>query len=166
MTEKLDPLTAATLSYSATPMVLYRDDPGRAAHSRNYVSLGPLLVNRGGHYQYFIWLGIWNTNQTLGIDERRNGFDSVVLFVDGEPMALDLAGWNPAAIGASEPVYPQPVASALDAYYPVTADQIRLIATSADVHLRTTGSAPRTFEPWDNQAAARAGFLNFMQHYR
>jgi len=163
--EKLDPLTAATLSYSSTPMILYRDDPGRAAHAKNFVSLGPLLVNRGGHYEYFIWLGIWNTNQTPDLDERRDGFDSIVLFVDGEPLALDVAGWTPAAIGASEPVYAQPVGSALDAYYRVTADQIRLLAYSSDVQLRTGGALPRAYEPWDNQAAARQGMQRFLQQY-
>jgi hypothetical protein len=161
--EKMDPLTAATLVYSSIPMVLYRDDPGRAAHARNFVSLGPLLVNRSGNYQYFLWLGIWNTNQTPDIEERRDGFDSIVLFVDGEPLPLDLAGWTPEAIGASEPVYAKPVASSLDAYYRVTADQIRLLANSSDVQLRTTGRLPRSFEPWDDQAAARASLQRFLQ---
>ena len=161
--EKLDPLTAVTLSYSSTPMVLYRDDPGRAAHAKNFVSLGPLLVNRSGHYEYFIWLGIWNTNQTSDIDERRDGFDSIVLFVDGEPLALEIAGWTPEAIGASEPIYAPPVASALNAYYRVTADQIRLLAYSSDVQLRTSGALPRQFEPWDDQSAARQGLQRFLQ---
>jgi len=164
--EKLDPLTSATLAYSSTPMVLYRDDPGQAAHARNFVSIGPLLVNRSGDYRYFLWLGIWNTNQTPSIDERRDGFDSIVLFVDGEPLALDIAGWTPEAIGASEPVYPQPVASALDAYYRVTADQIRLLAAAADIQLQTTGFASRSFIPWDNQAAARQSMQRFVELYR
>lgn len=161
--EKMDPLTAATLMYSAIPMVLYRDDPGRAAHAKNFVSLGPLLVNRSGNYQYYLWLGIWNTNQAPDIDERRDGFDSVVLFVDGEPLPLELSGWTPESIGASEPVYAQPVASSLDAYYRVTADQIRLLANARDVQLRTSGRVPRSFEPWDDQAAARASLQRFLQ---
>ena len=154
------------LSYSHTPMILYRDDPGRAAHARNYVSLGPMMVNRSGDYQYYLWLGIWNTNQTPNLEERSNGFDSIVIFVDGEPLVLELAGWTPASVGASEAVYSQPVASALDAYYPLTFDQVRLIAFSNDIQLRTTGSAPRSFELWDSQSAARAGFQQFLQQYR
>lgn len=144
-------------------MVLYRDDPARAAYARNFVSIGPLLVNRSGYYEYFLWLGIWNTNQSRGIAERRDGFDSIILFVDGEPLPLELAGWTPEAIGASEPVYPQPVASALDAYYRVTEDQIRLLAYSTDVHLRTTGPIPRMYESWDRQDAARTSLRAFLQ---
>lgn len=161
--EKLDPATSATITYSSTPMVLYRDDPAHAAHARNFVSLGPVQVNRSGHYEYYLWLGIWNTNHTGSVEERRDGFDSIVLFINGEPLALDVAGWTPDAIGAGEPVYALPVASALDAYYRVTADQIRLIANSSDIQLHTTGFSPRAFEPWDDQTAARRSFQRFLQ---
>jgi hypothetical protein len=163
--EKLDPATSATITFSSTPMVLYRDDPAHAAHAKNFVSLGPIEVNRSGRYQYFLWLGIWNTNHTASNDDRRDGFDSIVIFADGEPLQLELSGWTPAAIGASESVYPQPVASALDAYYQVTADQIRLITGAKDIRLRTTGFIPRSFEPWDEQAAARASFRQLLQGF-
>ena len=161
-TEKLDPKTGVTLTFSSTPMVLYRDNPSQAAFARNLVSLGPLQVNRGGRFEYFLWLGIWNTNQTASVADRRNGFDSIVLFINGEPLPLELNGWTPDAIGASEPVYSQPVTSALDAYYRVTADQIRLIANSDDIQLRTTGFTPRNFESWDDQTAARESFRLFL----
>jgi hypothetical protein len=143
-------------------MVLYRDNPSQAAFARNLVSFGPLQVNRGGRFEYFLWLGIWSTDQTPGVAAHRDGFDSIVLFVNGEPLPLEVIGWTPSAIGASEPVYPQPVASALDAYYRVTADQIRLIANSDDIYLRTTGLRPRQFESWDDQAAARESFRLFL----
>lgn len=163
--EKLDPVTSATMTFSSTPLILYRDDPARAANAKNFVSLGPLEVNRSGQYQYFLWLGIWNTNQTVSVDARRAGFDSIVIFADGEPLQLELSGWTPESIGASEHVYPKPVASALDAYYQLTADQIRLIVQARDVQLLSTGFSPRTFEPWDDQAAARASFQQLLQRF-
>jgi hypothetical protein len=163
--EKLDPLTSTTMMFSPTPLVMYRDDPAHAAHARNFASLGALEVNRRGQNQYYLWLGIWNTNHTASVDDRRDGFDSIVIFADGEPLQLELSGWTPESIGASEHVYPKPVASALDAYYRVTADQIRLIARSKDIQLRTTGFSPRTFEPWDDQTAARNSFLQLMQRF-
>lgn len=162
LVEKLDLRTGVTMTYSPTPMILYRDDPRHAANARNFVSLGPLQVNRSGSYQYFIWLGIWNTNHRVNETDGRDGFDSIILFIDGEPLTLDVSGWTPEAIGASEPVYPQPVASAIDAYYRVTVDQIRLIAEAEEVYLRTTGFSSRSFELWDEQTAAREGLKNFL----
>ena len=124
--------------------------------------MGPVRVNRIGTYQYYLWLSPWNTMQSVGPAEHQDSLESIVLFVDGEPMPLDLVGWTPDAIGTSEPVYLKPVASSIDAYYRVTADQIRLIAESTDLTLRTSGLNTREFGPWDNQQLARSALLEFL----
>jgi len=100
--------------------------------------------------------------QALSPEMHREGFDSILLFVDGEPLLLDVSGWTQSAIGVSEPVYAKPVATSVDAYYRVTADQIRLIAQSNELRLRTTGSAPREFDLWDEQKAAKVSLRTFL----
>lgn len=100
--------------------------------------------------------------QTASLAEHRDGFESIVLYADGEPLSLELSGWTPEAIGASEPVYIKPVASTADAYYRVTADQIRLIASARVIRLRTTGSSPKEFELWDEQNSARNDLTEFL----
>jgi len=160
--DKLDPLTGVTVTFNNTPLVLYRDNPSQAAFARNYVHLGPLQVNRSGAFQYFLWIGIWNTMQTASLAEHRDGFESIVLYADGEPLSLELSGWTPEAIGASEPVYLKPVATSADAYYRVTADQIRLIAESRDIRLRTTGTLPKEYELWNDQKSARNDLIEFL----
>ena len=164
ISDKLDLLTGVTVTYSKTPLVMYRDNPARAAYARNYVHLGPIQVNRSGTYRYYLWIGIWNTMQTASLSEHRDGFDSIILFADGEPLLLELSGWTPAAIGASEPVYLKPVAATADAYYRVTADQIRLIAEARDIRLRTTGTSPKEFELWDDQKSARNNLTQFLNY--
>lgn len=161
--DRLDPLTSVTIRYSQTPMVFYRDVSGRAAYARDFVHMAPLEVNRGGDYRYFLWLGIWNTMQDAAGHQPRDGFDSIVIFADGEPLPLELAGWTIAAIGASEPVYLKPVASATDAYFPVTADQLRLIAEAQDIRVQSTGSVSESYEPWDDQKSAKAGLIAFLE---
>lgn len=160
--DKLDPQTGVTISSGAAPLVMYRDEPARAAYARKFLHIGPIRVNRSGNYQYFLWVGIWSTMQTASPSDSRAGFDSIVLFVDGEPLLLDVSGWTPAAIGVSEPVYVKPVASSVDAYYRVTADQIRLIAESGELRLRTTGTTPRDFEMWERQSAAKSSLQAFL----
>ena len=134
--DQMDPATSVNISYSHTPMVFYRDVSGRAAYARNFVHIAPLEVNRSGDYRYYLWLGIWNTMADAQSDQSRDGFESIVIFADGEPLPLEIAGWTVAAIGASKPVYLKPVASAADAYYAVTVDQLRLIAEARDVRLK------------------------------
>lgn len=160
--EKLDLMTGVTVTFSGTPLILFRDDSGRAAFARSYLHLGPIQVNRGGTYQYYLWLGAWHSMQLVDAGEHQQGLESVVLFADGEPMALDLAGWTPEAIGTSEPVYLKPSTASIDAYYRVTADQIRMIAHSTDLRLQTSGMYAREFVPWDNQLLARSELLEFL----
>ena len=160
--DKLDPRTSVTITYNQSPMILYRDVSGRAAHARDYVYLGPIEVNRSGSYRHYLWLGIWSTMDDVQPGRSRDGFESIVFFADGEPLPLDVAGWTPDAIGASEPVYLKPVASAADAYYEVTIDQLRLIAEAKDVRLQSTGSSSVYYEPWNEQSSAKAGLIEFL----
>jgi hypothetical protein len=160
--ERLDTGTGVTVTASRTPMVLYRDNPAAAAYARTVIHMGPVEINRSGDYRYFLWVGIWNTMQSAAAITSRDGFETIVIVVDGEPMTLDLAGWTPAAIGASVPVYVKPVASAADAYYAVTVDQLRFVAEAGDIRLRTTGSRPREFSLWSTQHEARRSLLAFL----
>ena len=159
---KLDSVTGVTITYSEAPMVFYRDNSGKAAHARNFVHLGPLEINRMGEFRYFLWLGIWNTLQDVDSGDARDGFESIVIFADGEPLSLDLSGWTATTIGASEPVYIKPVSSAADAYYEVTIDHLRVIAGATDLRIQSTGPRQRAFELWDNQAAAKASLQEFL----
>lgn len=160
--DKLDPVTAVTITYCQTPFVFYRDDTGKAAFARDYVHVAPLEVNRTGDFRYYIWLGIWDTLQDTDAGNASGSFESIVIFADGEPLSLDLSGWLPAAIGASEPVYIKPVSSATDAYYEVTIDQLRLIAEASDLRLQSTGPKQQSYELWDQQTSARASLNKFL----
>jgi hypothetical protein len=162
VSEKLDPNTGVTVTFSRTPMVLYRDTPSQAAYARNYLHLGPIQVNRAGTYRYYLCVGIWNTMQVADISEHRDGFESIIVFADGEPLTLELVGWTPKSIGTSEPTYVKPVASTADAYYEVTADQIRLIAHATDIRVQATGTSPKEFQLWDEQVSARNSLAEFL----
>jgi len=156
--EILDPGTGVTITRSGRPVVLYRESAGRAAYARDFVYLGPLGVNRMGDHHYYLWLGIWSTLSTGVPGEERDGFESVTLFADGEPMQLPLAGWTADSIGASRDVYQKPVASAADAYYEVTLDQLRFIAGARSLRLLASGPTAPTYELWSRNDTALQAF--------
>ena len=160
--ESIDPETAVTLTTASTPLIFYRDNSAAAAYARDFVYVGPVGVNNMGRYRYFLWFGIWSANPGSLPGAQRDGFDSIILFADGEPMQLELAGWTPAAIGASRNPYLKPVASAADAYYEVTIDQIRLMAGASNLRLLTSGSQAAGFEPWNSQSAAYLALNRFL----
>jgi len=160
--EKLDLGTGVTVTHATAPIVLYRDNSAYAAHARDYVYLGPVEINRMGEYSYYLWLGIWSTISDADRSYQRDGFESITLYADGEPLQLELVGWTLESIGVSEPVYIKPVASAADAYYRVTIDQIRLIANAREIELHT-GTAPvRVYLMWDRQGSAHASLREFL----
>ena len=160
--ENLDPMTGVTVTRATAPLVLYRENSAAAAHARDFVYVGPVMVNQMGHHDYYLWLGIWSTIRDRDPSRQRDGFESIVVYADGEPMPLELWGWTLDSIGVSEPVYLKPVASAADAFYLVTQDQIRLLAEANEVQLHTVATRPRRFELWSNQATAREGLRQFV----
>lgn len=161
--EKMDELTGATVTYASAPLMFYRDNASRAAYARNFINAGPIQVNRSGSYRYYLWVSSWSTMQVTDLVSVRDGLESIVIFADGEPLLLELSGWGPDTMGLSEPIYLKPMASAADAYYQVTVDQIRLIAESSDLRLRTAGPQPRDFELWDDQTSAKASLAEFLR---
>lgn len=162
--DQLDSTTGVTITRANAPLVLYQDNSAHAAHARNFVYLGPVEVNRMGEYRYYLWMGIWSAISDTYPAEQRDGFESVTLFVDGEPIQLTLTGWTANSIGASGSVYVKPVASAADAYYEVTIDQIRVIADSRDIRLHTNCAIPAAFELWINQQSAFESLQQFLQY--
>lgn len=156
--ETLDPVTAVTITRSSESVIFYQDHSSRAAFARDYVNIGPFQVNRMGDRRFYLWLGIWTTLPAEIRGDQRDGFESVTLFADGEPLTLRVAGWTPDAFGGSEDIYNKPVASAADAYYEVTLDQIRLIAAAKDLRLLAEGPRGGSYELWDNSQAAMNRF--------
>ncbi len=163
VSETLDPLTAVTVTSSSAPLIFYNDNSAHAAHSRDFVYVGPVRVNRMGSYRYFLWLGIWSTIPSTPPFGQRDGFESITFFADGEPLQLALAGWSGSAIGISQPTYSKPVASAAEAYYEVTIDQIRLMAESQDLRLLTSGREQSSFELWAAQQSAFTSLRGFIE---
>ena len=161
VSETLDTQTGVTVLRATVPMILYSDNSAYAAHARDFVYLGPIEVNTSGVRSHYLWFGIWSTIPEVDPAAQRDGFESVTLFVNGEPLQLQLAGWTGTSIGASGDVYVKPVASAADAYFEVTLDQVRLIAGANDLRILTSGPDPTSFELWDNQASAFRSLRQF-----
>ena len=159
--QRLDPLTGATLVRADTPMRFAHDQSGRAAYARDFVYLGPLSVNTMGDYRYYLWISAWSTHgDAFDSVKRRDAFETITVFADGEPLSFDVAAWSHDSIGVSSPVYDQPVATAIHAYYRLTFDQIRLLAEAHDIHiLAATG---QRFEPWSTEQRGRQSLRDFV----
>ena len=160
--ERMDPLTGVTVTRAPEPMVMYRNLSGQSAFGREYVYVGPVQVNKMGQRSHFLWLGIWRTADASDPAQTIDDFETIVIYADGEPLSLEAAGWTPGAVGLSESAYAKPVASAVDGYYAVTIDQMRLIAESNDLELRAGSLQPQRYVPWDSVQEASQTMVTFL----
>jgi len=163
VTDYLDELTGVTVTHATVPVVLYRDRSAQAAFARDFVYLGPIEVNNMGRRTYYLWLGAWTTTDSPDRAVEIGDFESIVIYADGEPLSLEVAGLTPESIGVSEPVYVKPVASTRDAYFRVTADQIRVIAEAHDLELRTGSLRPYEYRLWDGAGTGTRGLQAFLR---
>jgi len=116
-----------------------------------------------GTLQYYLWLGITEVNQDAGADTHPEGFEAIVFAVNEESFGVDVAGWTPAVIGTSEPVYQKLFPDSADAYYQVTLEQIQLLTESDNLVLRTTGSVPKEFVSWYSQTTFEGDLAEFLR---
>lgn len=124
--------------------------------------MGAIEVNRMGTRQHYVWLGISDVEQMASAEEHPDGYDSIVLIAGDQNVRLDVLGWSPQAIDASEPVYEKLFANSADAYYRITLDQIRLLSDLDQLKLRTTGSSRKEFIPWYEQAGFKEELNEFL----
>jgi len=160
---KLDPKTSVTITYNDSPLVFFRALATSSTLDKEHVYLGPVEVNRSGEYRYYLWLATWGTMDVAQNDQRQGRYESIDVVADGKPVTLRLMGNSSQAIGASEPVYPKPVAWATEAYYDVTLDQLRQIAEATNLQVEYS-STREIFEPWNNQISTKAGLIEFLVH--
>jgi len=161
--ETLDPLTAVTVSSINTPFVLLREQPSTSADADEYIYLGPIKVNKAGQYDFYLWVGVWSAGRPIDLAAYRHDLEKIIVFADGEPFSLGVVGWTPAAIGTSEPAYLNPRAWGSDAYYQVTAEQVRQFSVANDIVLQISDASSDEFVLWDEQEVARADLAEFVK---
>lgn len=159
--EYLDESTSATITRAEAPLVLYNEDPARAANARDYLYVAPLVVNQSGRRECWLWLGSWSTidRGTSGSgDTQSPAIAAVTLLLDGEPMELDM-GERPGRIpGVAELPYSTPVATATDILLPLTGSQLQRLSNARGilVYTRMVGGDAVLWRPWFRSAGATA----------
>ena len=164
--EMLDEQTGVSVTYSRTPIILSPDTPFDRDTARDFVQVGAIEVNRMGSLQYFLWFGITDKDHLASGEERPNGFESIVLIMDGETVPLEVHGWTEESVNVSAPVYKKLYATSADAYYPVTLDQLQMLTEVDSVVLRITDPTAKEFIPWYKQITARDDLLEFLRTVR
>ena len=128
-------------------IVLARSAPQYTVAARDYIYLGPVETNRLGELEHYLWLGSASTVDRELRGESAPDSATLVLVVDGTPIALPLTTWE--AEFETSPYEAQvPITGAQGAR--VSLDQIQRIARAESVEVRVVseGDSSVRYELW------------------
>jgi hypothetical protein len=134
----LDPVSMATITAQAAPMVLTRLENRRTANGRDYAQLTALEVNRMGDRKLYLVAVLWSNAQLTGKQWQRfeDAFEHVEVRIDERTMKLDRLPDDPAALGIGQSPLPLPIPGTRQIYYSI--DRADLHAMAASTHLALT----------------------------
>lgn len=139
--------TGLTWASMDEAVVLARSTPQYTVAARDYIYIGPVETNRLGELSHYLWLGIGSTVDRELRGESAPDSTTLVLVVDGTPIALPLDTWD---ADFENPPYEAhvPIAGVRGAR--VSLDQIQRIAQAESVEVRvvTEGGATTRYELW------------------
>jgi hypothetical protein len=158
----LDEETGVTMSVLDEAIVFYHEEPRVAVHARDYLYMGPVEVNRSGKHAYYLWFGNWSTiDRASGMLSVGSDQEPVYMKVDGKPLEL-MDRMSAAEVGVHSEPYNLPVGSERSAYFRVSLDQIRGIASARSIAIQV-GAAERDYKYriWKGDVGVLASFSDY-----
>lgn len=159
----VDEMTGVTVRAMTHPVTFYIDNPSLAVNARDFASLAAIETNRGGQYSYYLWVGLWSTiDRRFGSQaEFRPTADWLLLDGDDHQLELPMFSDDSMLVGISDRLFAVGDPNTVEAYYKVTADDLRLIA-SADVLTLSVGAErdkTRRYSLWEQDKAGLQRFV-------
>ena len=164
--EYLDEQTGATVTAVEKPMVFARDRSERAANLRDYVTIAPAAVNRGGKQEVVLVAYIWSTLDAR-YEPAKADTNSLILVADDRRIRLNANGKTPADLGIARAVYAPPGRSVQPMVFPTDNATLRFVAAARSLQVQTSiDGVAVTYEIWDDQRAAVDRFARFLNGER
>jgi hypothetical protein len=144
LTSTLDP-KGRTEVRATSVITLARPAPRFSEAARDYLYLAPVEVNEMGLRRHYLWLGLATTIDHRWLWAERSEPVTLVLVLDGLPVAVPLSAWDDAPPRFTTPAPTYDVRRAR-----VTLDQLEHLATaeSIEVDVLTADGARASFALW------------------
>jgi hypothetical protein len=143
-------------------VTLARPVPRFSAAARDYIYIAPVEANDMGTRSHYLWIGLGTTVDRAWGRAAPNAAVTLVLLLDGKPVALPLSSWD-ADLNAALYDTPAPVYQVQRAR--VTLDQLERIATaqSIDVQVVADDGSVAGYELWDGAWSDWHAFLTAVE---
>ena len=164
--EYLDEKTAATISVADKPLVFAHERPELAVHSREYVTLVAVVVNRTGAVDDYLFAYSWST-----VDRRDTGTsaatdDAMTIVADDRQLRLEPAAQSPEEVSVGEPPGAPPGHRWTLHVYHTDLATLHFLAESRQIAVVTRSSeGPLTYELWSDQRSALRGLVQRLEGF-
>lgn len=130
--EYLDEQTAATVTVGVPSYVFARERPELAVHARDYLTLVPIDVNRGGAHAQYFFAYVWSTIDKRGVDDG-DAVPQFELVADGRRIPLAPVPANPRDLGIADPPVPPPARAAMVLLAATTREAQEFVAAADEI---------------------------------
>jgi hypothetical protein len=156
--EYLDEHTAATVTVVSKNLVFARARPEFAVNARDYLTIVPVDVNRGGKHALYLYCYGWSTVDKRGAVESPGEFQ---LVADGRQISLAPAAKTPHDLGFGELPITAPAHAYLTIVVPTMRETLLFLESSKDIFaLRTRDGLNERFDIWEDGREALGEILH------
>lgn len=156
----IDPHTAVTVQAMAEPWVYAREIRGLAVNQRDYRSVGVVEVNRQGARAYYLGVIAWSTIDRSGLP--RPVLPRGLRWAGDEAKTREPVGTDLASIGVSTQPFAPPAGYLGEAWYRVSAAEVRAFAQVPAWIEVVEGDEVQRFERWKGGPELAAALLERM----
>ena len=149
----LDQHSAATVTVGSGALVFARERPELAVHARDYLTVVPLDVNRGGTHRLYLYCYVWST-----IDKRAPSGTGAApvrfeLNADGRPIPLSPVEAEARELGLVQPPVRAPSPAAQLLIVATDRETLDLLANANEIHVVAQhGSTRDHYGLWKGEA--------------
>lgn len=156
--EYLDPVTAASVTVVASPIVFARAHQDVSSNSRQYATVAAVSVNRSGRYDYMLLVYMWSTvDPRLAADVHPA--ETVLLLADDRAIKLTRDGRTLKEAGLAHPVHAPAHTRGAPRLYRTDKATVEFISKARRLRLQLEGDEdPRPFDIWTDGRADLARF--------
>lgn len=149
--EQLDERTGVTLTRMGDALEFYAASPEAGLDSSSFAFVGALEVNRMGVRKLFLWVSTLAGGTAIASPARAADTPlRLHVLADAVDIEPEFIASDPSLIGLSEPPYERPASWTRDAYFDVSAEQLRTMRDAGSLALTIDDAAGHAvrFELW------------------
>lgn len=159
----LDPVSMATITAQAEPMVLAKLEKRRTANGRDYAQLTAIEVNRMGDRKLYLVAVLWSNAQLTGKQWQNfeQTFQQIEVRLDEQALTLTRLPEDVSQLGIGQTPLPLEIPGTRQVYYSIDRPELRAMAASNRIALTALGweEAPIPFEERQDGRRSLSDFL-------